>query len=340
MIMIPVRPFLIYGLLFIALLASACSQSQSAEPMRRTQFIMGTLVEITVVNADANVVQTAANQAFDEMSRIEKLMSTYIADSEISRINEAAGKEAIPVSAEVLEIIQAGIQWGEKTKGIFDITIHPLVEAWDFDNGGETVPSPEQLKTATHLVNFRDIRIQGNTVRLAREGMAINLGGIAKGYAVDRAITILKGLVPNGIVNAGGDLYAFGQRGPNQPWVIGLQHPRKPQGVLASFALSNQAVATSGDYQRYFMKGEKRYHHILDPATGLPAEGPISVTVMAPTVMDADALSTAVFIMGKDKGIEWIESMDGVEAMVIDGTGAAHFSSGFNKLPQFAMNAF
>ncbi|MCF8724028.1 thiamine biosynthesis lipoprotein [Nitrospina gracilis] len=338
--MTPARLYFMCIFLCIALSGAACSQSSTAEPVRRTQFIMGTLVEITIVNADAKVAQTAANQAFDEMSRIEKLMSTYIADSEISRINEAAGKEALPVSAEVLEIIQSGIAWGEKTKGIFDISIHPLVETWDFDGGGETVPSPEQLKTATGLVNFRDIRIQGNTVRLAREGMAINLGGIAKGYAVDRAITILKGLVPNGIINAGGDLYAFGQRGPDRPWVIGLQHPRKPQGVLASFALANQGVATSGDYQRYFMKGEKRYHHILDPATGLPAEGPISVTVMAPTVMDADALSTAVFIMGKEKGIEWIESMDNVEVMVIDETGAAHFSSGFNKLPQFAMNAF
>ncbi|CCQ91157.1 exported hypothetical protein [Nitrospina gracilis 3/211] len=299
--MTPARLYFMCIFLCIALSGAACSQSSTAEPVRRTQFIMGTLVEITIVNADAKVAQTAANQAFDEMSRIEKLMSTYIADSEISRINEAAGKEALPVSAEVLEIIQSGIAWGEKTKGIFDISIHPLVETWDFDGGGETVPSPEQLKTATGLVNFRDIRIQGNTVRLAREGMAINLGGIAKGYAVDRAITILKGLVPNGIINAGGDLYAFGQRGPDRPWVIGLQHPRKPQGVLASFALANQGVATSGDYQRYFMKGEKRYHHILDPATGLPAEGPISVTVMAPTVMDADALSTAVFIMGKEK---------------------------------------
>lgn len=333
------RNLKIFVLVLLAALAGSCS-SQEIQPIRRTQFIMGTLVEITVANSDNNLVQMATSRAFDEMIRIERLMSTYIADSEISRINDAAGKEAVPVSKEVLEVIEAGIEWGKKTDGIFDITIHPLVKAWNFDDGGETVPSTETLNRAKQLVNFRDIRISNGKVLLTREGMAINLGGIAKGYAVDRAIHILRGLVPSGIINAGGDLYAFGQRGKGRPWVIGLQHPRKPQKVLASFALTNQAVATSGDYQRYFMKDGKRYHHILDPATGLPAEGPISVTILAGNVMDADALSTAVFIMGADKGLKWVESMNGVEAMIVEEGGATRFSSGFQKLPDFKMGEF
>ena len=212
----------------LSTLLASCD-NPSTQPVRRTQFIMGTLVEITVSHADANVVRFATTKAFDEMKRVEALMSTHLPDSEVSRINAAAGKNAVAVSPELLKVIEEGIRWGEKTEGLFDITIHPLVELWGFDNDGHTVPAPEAIEEALGLVTFRDIRLTGGKVLLTREGMALNLGGIAKGYAVDQAIDVLRGLVPNGIVNAGGDLYAFGQREPEHPWIIGLQHPRKPQ---------------------------------------------------------------------------------------------------------------
>jgi len=324
----------------MGLFLASCLGDPPTKPIRRTQFIMGTLVEITVSHADTNVVHLATTQAFDEMKRVEALMSTYLPDSEVSQINNAAGKEAVAVSPELLKVIEEGIRWGEKSDGLFDITIHPLVDLWDFDGEGKSVPNPEAIEDALGLVNFRDIRITGNKALLTREGMAINLGGIAKGYAVDRAIDILRGLVPNGIINAGGDLYAFGQREPGHPWVIGLQHPRKPQEVLASFALQNRGVATSGDYQRYFMQKGKRFHHILNPETGMPADGAVSVTVLANSVMEADALSTAVFVMGADRGLDWIESLDNAEAMVILEGGASRFSAGFNNLPQFNMRAY
>jgi thiamine biosynthesis lipoprotein len=322
--------------LWMAIALNACDGAGD-QPTRRTQFIMGTLVEITVSHSDPELVQTVTTQAFDEMQRIEQLMSTYIPDSEISRINRAAGKDAIPVSREVEEVIREGIYWSEQSGGAFDITIEPLVQLWDFDGEKEIIPGNNTIRKTASLVNYRNIEIKDHTVRLMRRGMAINVGGLAKGYAVDRAISILRSKVPNGIVNAGGDLFAFGQKSKQNPWTIGLQHPRKPQDLLAAFAVKNQAVATSGDYQRYFIKDGIRYHHIFDPQTGRPARLMISATLITTEVMDADALATAVFVMGPDKAIEWVDSMENVEGMLVLEDGSIRYSKNFRKQPQFSL---
>ena len=322
--------------LWIGFVLNACDIAEN-QPTRRTQLIMGTLVEITVSHSDADVVQTVTTQAFDEMQRIEQLMSTYIPDSEISRINRAAGKEAIPVSREVEEVIREGIYWSEQSSGAFDITVEPLVHLWDFNGEKEVIPSENTLRKTASLVNYKDIEVKDHTVRLKRRGMAINVGGLAKGYAVDRAISILRGKVKNGIVNAGGDLFAFGQKAKQTSWNIGLQHPRKPQELLASFAVNNQAIATSGDYQRYFIKDGLRYHHIFDPQTGQPARLMISATIITTEVMDADALATAVFVMGPEKGIEWIDSIENAEAMVVLEDGSISYSKNFRAQPQFSL---
>lgn len=330
-------PFkLITVFLWMGIVLSACDGVNN-QPTRRTQFIMGTLVEITVFHFNPDTIQTVTTQAFDEMQRIEQLMSTYIPDSEISRINRAAGKEAIPVSPEVEEVIREGIYWSEQSSGAFDITVEPLVHLWNFDEEKKVIPSGNTLRKTTSLVNYKDIEIKNHAVRLKRLGMGINVGGLAKGYAVDRAISILRNKMSNGIVNAGGDLFAFGQKNSQTPWNIGLQHPRKPQDLLASFAVKNQAIATSGDYQRYFIKDGIRYHHIFDPQTGKPARLMISATIITMEVMDADALATAVFVMGPDKGIEWVDSMDNVEAMLVLEDGSIRYSKNFRKQPQFTL---
>ena len=322
--------------LWLGIVLNACDDTRD-QPTRRTQFIMGTLVEITVSHPDPDVIQAVTTQAFDEMKRIEQLMSTYLPDSEISRINHAAGKEAIPVSPEVEEVIREGLYWSEQSSGAFDITIEPLVYLWNFDGEKEIIPRESTLRKTASLVNFKDIELKDHTVRLKRHGMAINVGGLAKGYAVDRAISVLRGKVKNGIVNAGGDLFAFGQKNKQTPWNIGLQHPRKPQELLAAFAVQNQAIATSGDYQRYFIKDGVRYHHIFDPQTGKPARLMVSTTIITTEVMDADALATAVFVMGPEKGIEWINSMDNVEAMLVLNDGSIRYSKKFRKQPQFTL---
>ena len=330
-------PFnLIVIFLWMGIILNACDFAED-QPTRRTQFIMGTLVEVTVSHSDPDVIQAVTTQAFDEMKRIEQLMSTYIPDSEISRINRAAGKEAIPVSPEVEEVIREGLYWSEQSSGAFDITVEPLVYLWDFDGEKEIIPSENTLRKTASLVNYKDIEVKDHTVQLKRRGMAINVGGLAKGYAVDRAISILRAKVKNGIVNAGGDLFAFGQKKPQTPWSIGLQHPRKPQELLAAFAVQNQGIATSGDYQRYFIKDGVRYHHIFDPHTGKPARLMISTTIITTEVMDADALATAVFVMGPDKGIEWVDSMDNVEAMLMLKDGSIRYSKNFRKQPQFSL---
>ncbi len=327
---------IITAVLWAGIVLNACDGAGD-QPTRRTQFIMGTLVEITVSHSDPELVQTITTQAFNEMQRIEQLMSTYIPDSEISRINRAAGKKAIPVSPEVEEVIREGIYWSGQSGGAFDITVEPLVQLWDFDGEKEIIPGKNTLRKTASLVNYKNIEIKDHTVRLKRRGMAINVGGLAKGYAVDRAISLLRSRVPNGIVNAGGDLFAFGQKNKQTPWNIGLQHPRKPQNLLAAFAVKNQAVATSGDYQRYFIKDGVRYHHIFDPQTGKPARLMISATIISTEVMDADALATAVFVMGPDKGIEWVESMDNVEAMLVLKDESIRYSKNFRDQPQFTL---
>ena len=322
--------------LWMGIILNACDDS-GGQPVRRTQIIMGTLVEITISHSDPDTIQAVTTQAFDEMKRIEQLMSTYIPDSEVSRINRAAGKSAVPVSPEVEEVIREGIYWSEQSNGSFDISVEPLVQLWDFDGEKEIIPGDSTIRKTASLVNYKNIEIKDHTVRLKNRGMAINVGGLAKGYAVDRAISILRSQVSNGIINAGGDLFAFGQKNKQNSWTIGLQHPRKPKDLLAAFAVKNQAVATSGDYQRYFMKDGVRYHHIFDPQTGKPARLMISTTVITTEVMDADALATAVFVMGPDKGIEWVDSMANVEAMLVLEDGSIRYSKLFRKQPQFSL---
>lgn len=322
--------------LCMGIVLNACNGSGD-QPVRRTQLIMGTLVEITVSHSNTEIIETVTTQAFDEMKRIEQLMSTYLPDSEISRINRAAGKKAIPVSPEVEEVIREGIFWSEQSGGAFDITVEPLVQLWDFDGEKEIIPGKNTLRKTASLVNYKNIVIKDHTVRLKKRGMAINVGGLAKGYAVDRAISLLRGKVSNGLVNAGGDLFAFGHKNKQDPWTIGLQHPRKPQDLLAAFAVKNQAIATSGDYQRYFIKDGIRYHHIFDPQTGRPVRLMISATLITTEVMDADAMATAVFVMGPDKGMEWVESMVNVEAMLVLEDGSIRYSKNFRDQPQFTL---
>ena len=329
-------------ILIFGMILACSSRDDHASPVKRTQFLMGTLAEITVPGPDSKETQTAIDLAFAEIKRIENLMSVYLDDSEISRLNKKAGGDFINVSHEVIKVIREGVRWGEASHGDFDVSIGPLVKLWDFDGGGNKVPDSQSLAKAVALVNYKDILIEDGKVRLRRSGMALDMGGIAKGYAVDRAAGILK---KNGIraaiVNAGGDLIAYGTRDTDVPWVIGLQHPRKPEEIIASFAARSSsagtAAATSGDYQKFFMRGGVRYHHLLIPQTGMPKRGTLSATVTAPTVMQADALATAAFIMGPVKGKALLETLDGVEGMWIMENEEKIFTKGFRSQPEFKL---
>ena len=299
---------------------------------------MGTLVEITVHESDKELAQKAINKSFSEMSRLEKIMSSYLPGSELSKLNASAEKKSkVSVSSDLLKVIQRGVYWGMLSNGAFDISIGPATKLWKFSSGSPSLPDSNQLLNATNLINYKDIVIDDSSVSLKKTGMSLNLGAIGKGYAVDQAIDVLKKMkIKSGLINAGGDLMAFGLK-KTKSWHIGIQHPRKPEQIIASLDVKDKAVATSGDYQRYFIKDKIRYHHILDPKNGWPANQTISATVIANTVMDADAVSTALFVLGKNKGITFINSLKGFEGMIVSSLGSVTYSSGFNNLPGLSL---
>jgi len=228
----------------------------------------------------------------------------------------------VKVSPETVTVIQKARQLSELSEGGFDITVGPLTRLWRTAREKKIPPEAEELKKILERVNFRDLVIDsGGKVFLKQAGMAIDLGGIAKGYAVDRAFELLRDLgYENVIVNAGGDLRAGGTK-LGQPWEIGIQHPRQPDKLLARISVSDRAVATSGDYEKFFTYKNRRYHHIFKPRDGLPAEGCQSVTILCEKGVMADGLATAVFVMGPERGYALCQKLDGVDCLIIDREG-------------------
>lgn len=336
------HPIPCLALLIALCIALISCETKERDVIKRTQFIMGTLVEITVSETDKDLANKAIDKSFDEMSRLEKIMSTHLPASELSKLNRSAGSEKMTaVSPDLLKVIERGIHWGKLSDGAMDISIGPAVALWNFDAESPALPDPEKLKSAVGLIGYQNISVKGNTIALKKTGMSLHLGAMGKGYAVDRAVDVLKKHgIKNGLVNAGGDLMAFGSREGTKPWRIGLQHPRKPEKMIASMDLADKAVATSGDYQRYFIRDGTRYHHILNPKTGQPAVQAISATVIADTVADADALATALFVLGAKKGLDLVNSLDGVEGMILSNSGSISFSTGFRNLQGISIQDF
>ncbi len=266
-------------------------------------------------------------------------MTTWREDSEVSKINAAAGKKAVPVSDEVFEVIELAQKVSRMTGGAFDITIGAFSGAWKFDQDRDgTIPSDEEIKKRKALVNYRDViltRGKQKKVKLARAGQRINLGGIAKGYAVDRAEKVLrKQGLKDFILQAGGDLYVAGKKG-DRPWRIGIRDPRGPrESSFAVAEIEDASFSTSGDYERFVFIGQRRYHHILDPATGYPAMRCRSVTVMAKNAAIADAWDTALFIVGVERGMKLVEKLPEIDAVFVDSDNKVHISSGLKDRVQ------
>ena len=298
---------------------------------------MGTLVEITVIGRDEDRVGGAISDAFDEMERLEGLMSRTIPGSDVSRINGWAGIKAVPVSAEVLRVIRKAEEISRASEGYFDISIGALLDLWRFEGNGGRLPAKGEVSETLHTVGYRAIHVdeKGSTVELKKKGMRIDLGGIAKGYAVDSAFELLKSRgYRNMIVNAGGDIRVSGRK-TRGPWVIGIQDPRDRSRIIATIDAAEISVATSGDYERYFVKEGKRYHHLLNPFTGFPARQCRSVTILARDSLSADGLATAVFVMGPKRGLRLIEAMEGVEGLIISAEGKIIQSEGLKGKVRF-----
>ncbi len=299
---------------------------------------MGTLVEISVIGRDADELEADINDAFDKMERIEGLMSTRISGSDVSRINRWAGIKPVKVSAEVLKVIRRAEEISKASGGYFDISVGALVDKWGFEGNGGRLPSKGEVGEALHSIDYRVIHVDEDlsTVMLMKKGMRIDLGGIAKGYAVDRAFELLTSRgYRNMIVNAGGDMRVGGKK-IKGPWVIGIQDPRDRSRIMATFDASDISVGTSGDYGRYFKRGGKRYHHLLNPFTGFPARQCRSVTILAEDAISADALATAVFAMGPKRGLGLIEAMEGVEGLIVSSDGEIIQSEGIKGRVRFS----
>jgi len=288
--------------------------------LEETKFLMSTIVKITVVGRESDL-QQAIDLAFDEIRRIDGLMNVYSQDSEISRINASAGKSAVAVSGDTLKVIKQSLRFAYLTDGALDITVAPLMELWGFSGESNRVPSDDELKEILPLVDYKKVLVdeKHSTVMLP-EGMRIDVSGIAKGYAVDMAIQMLKDAgIRNALVNAGGDIYALGSRSREKSWRIGIRHPRDNADLLGVLELKDKAVATSGDYENFFEVDGKRYCHIINTRTGRPVEGIMSVTIVANSTAEADTLATAVFPMGADDGMKLIESLEGVDGIIMTG---------------------
>ncbi len=289
--------------------------------------VMGTFARIVAVAADSNTDKGCIEAAFAEIERVDRLMSKYKSDSEISELNRDGFGRAVKVSKSTYEVLQRSIEFSELTSGTFDVTVGPLVDLWHSAEDANSIPADAELKQIRSRVGYDKLILDANeeSIRFAVEGMEVDLGGIAKGYAIDKAVEAMqKGGAVGGMVDIGGEIRCFGlPPGSQNKWRIGLQDPDKAKDgfdagtPLLVLNLTDVAVATSGHYRRFVTIGGKRYSHIVDPENGHSSESLASVTIICPSATDADALSTAVTVMGKEKGLALIETIPQTEAILI-----------------------
>lgn len=306
-----------------------------SETIENTRFLMGTIWTIKVPvqgGLEKGIILEAIDASFEELARIEALMSEWDENTPVSLVNRNAGIQPVSVPGELMKIVERGIEYGHLTGGAFDITWRGMGRLWDF---GEEfrIPSSEEIEAAVSKVDYRKVRVGENTLFLPESGMALGLGGIAKGYAIDRAGLKLKEFgIGSFLVDGGGDILTAGEVS-GRPWRLGIRDPRGgPADLVRKLSLSGGAVVTSGDYERFRIENGRRYHHIIDPRTGWPAEGCRSVTVYSRTAERADVLATAVFVLGVEPGLELVENCPGTEALVIDSGGDIRMTGGFKSL--------
>jgi thiamine biosynthesis lipoprotein len=294
----------------------------------RDAAIMGTAIHVELWSADAAAAAQAIDAVMAEMHRIDALMSPYKESSELSRINRDAARGPVEVCPELFDLLVRSVEFSDLSAGAFDITYASVGHLYDYRK--RIRPTEEQLAAAREAIGYRHLQLDraSGTVRFARDGVRIDLGGFAKGHAVENGAAILaRRGVRHAAVSAGGDSRMLGDR-RGRPWTIGIRDPRRAGEVAALLPLEDVAVSTSGDYERYFDDGEERCHHLLDPRTGRSPQAVHSVTVIAPDGLTSEALSKTVFVLGVEQGLRVVESVPDVDAVVVDAAGKLHFSAG------------
>ncbi|MGM9916114.1 FAD:protein FMN transferase [Anaerotignum sp.] len=301
---------------------AALENSQQENRYEATSFAMDTVMTFTIIHEDGEELIIDAEQ---EIRRLENLLSVTMDGSEIKQINENAGKAPVRIPTETLELLQTSKDLGAETGNAFDIAIYPVVKAWGFTEEEQSVPPQETIDQLLPLTDLDDLILdkENSTAYLEKEGMAIDLGGIAKGYASDSVKALLKGKgVESALLSLGGNICTIGSKPDGSPWKTAVQNPLDANDYVGLLEISDTCVITSGGYQRYFEEKGKQYHHIIDPATGWPAEsGLLSVTIVCESGTKADALSTALFVMGLKDGLEYWRTQDDFEAIFVTTDG-------------------
>jgi len=324
--------------LLILLIVALGSISCARKPLMRfeeTRSLMDTYVKV-VIYADEGIAEEAINTAFTRMEEIDRIATTWDSEGEAFKLNQNGYSDA--PSDELLELINLSLYYSELTDGSFDITVQPLLDLWEYNPDTDKQfweldesTQKAEINEALKLVGPDQIITEDNTIRFKEEGAKITLGGIAKGYAVDEALEVLKDMgIKYALVDAGGDIGTLGSKPDGELWNVALVNPDDTSQSLANFIFSDKSVATSGNYERYF-DPEAKVHHIINPETGYSATGSISVTIIAENCTQADALATAVFVMGPENGMRLVESLDDVEGFIVDADRIIHRSSGLSE---------
>jgi thiamine biosynthesis lipoprotein len=292
--------------------------------------LMGNRFDIGVIGSEKVAAERAIEKAIEEIRRIEALLSTFKEDSKTNQINKMAGLQPVEVDEEVYALIERAGRISELTQGAFDLTYGSLDKSlWNFDQKMTQLPSAEKALKAVGLIDYRNIVLEKGTVFLKEKGMRIGFGGIGKGYAADRAKQVLQAEgFDNGVVNASGDMNAWGVREDGQSWKVGISNPDSPKDIIAEFDLKNAAVATSGNYEKFVWIDGIKYSHTIHPKTGFPIRGIKSVTVFAPFAELADALTTPIAVMGVEVGLDLINQMTGLACLIISDDNVIYSSKG------------
>jgi thiamine biosynthesis lipoprotein len=300
---------------FILLLLPGCSKPVPSQ----TEFVLGTVCTINLYDRGRVKIY---REIFDRLREIENLMSANLEDSDLERINDAAGINALEVHPDVITVLKRAVRFAELSGGAFDPTVGPLVKLWGIGSDAERIPGEEEIAAVIPLINWRDIVIdeEAGAVFLSRRGMRLDLGAIAKGYAADEAARIIRAAgISRALIDLGGNIIVCGDRRDGGPWRVGIQHPAESHGAYFGIAeVKDKTLVSSGVYERFFESGGRRYHHILSTQDGYPVDnGLLSVTVISDSSIDADALSTSLFALGYEKGAALAESLDNTEAIFV-----------------------
>jgi len=316
-----------FGLLVLLNLLAGLPVAHAAW-YEREEAIMGTRVAVQLWSEDPQQAVDAIDAVMADMHRTDDLMSTYKPESQLSQVNAHAYERAVQVDADIIDVVQKSIEYSRLSEGVFDVTYASVGYLYDYRTHQH--PTEAQIAAALPGVDYRQLLVdpQARTIRFMKPGMRIDLGGIAKGWAVDRGIEILRRAgIQHAMVNAGGDTALLGDR-LGKPWVVGIRDPRKAGAVVARIPLQDEAISTSGDYERYFEENGQRYHHIIVPGTGKSPDAVRSVTVIGANATRTDGLTKTVFILGVERGMAFIRKLGDVEAVIVDKDGQVFYSAG------------